>query len=91
MIALKQISLSAIEFRIQIFNSLLEIASFGFCFPKAKENIPKLSFPTAGNCSIFEEFGLKFKGKLSWGWYLQELVPDGPCQLQRFPTGFTEG
>lgn len=45
LIVLNQISLSAIEFRIQIFNPLLETAFFEFCFAKTKENIPKLSFP----------------------------------------------
>lgn len=76
LIALKEFSLSAIAFRIQIFHPLLETAFFGFCFPKAKENTPKLSFPflQQGIAPFFEDFGFKFKGKLSWKWYLQELA-----------------
>lgn len=43
---LNQISLSAIEFEIQIFNPLLVSALFGFFLPKVKESIPKLPFPS---------------------------------------------
>lgn len=34
---------------------------------------------------MFEEFGQKFKGKLSWGWYLQELAPSWTLPAPKIP------
>lgn len=83
--ALKQISLCAIEFRIKIFNPLLEAASFGCRFPKAKENIPKLSFPflLQGIAPFLRNLFLSSKVNCHGNGTCRNLLWAGPscCQL----------